>query len=360
MSMPAQNIVHSVPTDEMARLYSSGFSLLPLGGGADGKAPLRKFSKAERIALKQVLGPMHRKSSACYGVRLDRLAVIDCDKNCQELVRQMEARFGASPVHVATPRGVHLYYSHDHEKAPNLREEGLPVDIKRGASSYVVGPCSVRTDGGIYLPKKGMLGVDRLPRLATTQAKLSNNSAVITKGNRNHEMTLTAIKMVEAVDSPEELFGNLAFIRDNECEDPTTFPDRELRKIAEWAWSKRLEGNVYGDRNSEVRINRQVLDALANFKNADDALALYVVIQANHGHIIGKTFVLKHSAMVPSKHTSMGRRRFQAAVTTLLAAGVLGVAKEYAVGKSCRSYRLLRIRPDLPDVHSMFVAQDSS
>jgi len=42
---------------------------------------------------------------------------------------------------------------------PNLRAEGLPVDIKAGARAYVVGPGSIRTDGGCYRPAKGRLWV---------------------------------------------------------------------------------------------------------------------------------------------------------------------------------------------------------
>jgi len=37
---------------------------------------------------------------------------------------------------------------------PNLGGEGLPVDIKTGARRYVVGPLSVRPDGGFYDPVK--------------------------------------------------------------------------------------------------------------------------------------------------------------------------------------------------------------
>jgi hypothetical protein len=47
-------------------------------------------------------------------------------------IAQMEARFGQSPVHVKTPRGQHLYYLAG-DVMPNLRSEGLPVDINHPA-----------------------------------------------------------------------------------------------------------------------------------------------------------------------------------------------------------------------------------
>lgn len=350
----------TIPVEEIARLHGAGLSLLPLGGGSDGKAPLRSMTAAKRFPLKQVLGPMYGRDSTCYGVRLDALAVIDCDENCSSLIMQMEARFGASPVHVSTPRGIHLYYKLGSARLPNLRGEGLPVDIKRGASSYVVGPYSVRPDGGLYRPAKGTLGIDDLPEIASGTVPIHTRPGVMPKGNRNRELTLAAINMVESVDSPDELFGNLAFLRDDECEDPASVPDEELRKMAEWAWTKRLEGKVYRGRDSEFRINRAALDALAPYDNASDAIALLVTLLANHGHIAGQTFPLDHAAMIKAGHTSLGRRRFAAAVKTLQASNLLGIAKEYSVGHSRRSYRLLRPRPDLPKVHSLFGVKEGS
>lgn len=347
-----------IPAEEMARLHAAGYSLLPLGGGSDGKAPLRSVRAVQRFPLKQVLGPMHGKGSTCYGVRLKGLAVIDCDENHPEMIKQMEARFGASPVHVATPRGVHLYYRHHAGHVPNLRGEGMPIDIKRGVTSYVVGPHSTRPDGGLYQPLKGLLGVDELPQLVTGSMSTRNKFASIASGSRNRELTVAAISMVERVDCPDELFSNLAFIRDDECEDPATLPDEELRKIADWAWTKRLEGNVYRDRNSEFRISRVALDQLSGFENAHDAIGLFVILQANHGHIAGKTFVLDHAAMVDAGHISLGRRRFGSAIKALISAGLLGIAKEYSVGHSRRSYRLLRTRPDTPNVHPLFASKE--
>ena len=141
-----------IPTCEMARLHSLGLSLVPLGGGKDGKRPLVRFGDMPRLPLNRVLAPMHRTGSACYGIRLDGMAVIDCDKDSPALVDEMENRFGVSPVHIQTPRGRHIYYRATTGDFPNLRAEGLPVDIKRGPASYVVGSQSVRPDGGVYLP----------------------------------------------------------------------------------------------------------------------------------------------------------------------------------------------------------------
>ncbi len=349
-----------IPAKEIARLHSAGFDLLPLGGGPDAKAPLCSLQEADRYPLKRVLGPMYGKGSACYGVRLSGLAVIDCDDNSAGLVDEMEDRFGASPVQVSTPRGVHLYYKDNCGQSPNLRAQGFPVDFKRGSSSYVVGPHSKRPDGGDYQPVQGILGADNLPAISLRHKTAIVGTGSIAKGNRNRELSLAAIGMVEAVETPDELLCNLTFIRNDECEDPASLPDSELRKITDWAWAKRLEGKVYRDRNSEFRINRTALDRLFTYDNAYDAIGLFVVLQSNHGHIPGQTFPLHHTAMSNSGLTNLGRRRFAAAVQTLRSAGLLGIAKEYSVGNHPRSYHLTRIRPDLPNVHSLLSAKELS
>ncbi|SLN23300.1 hypothetical protein ROJ8625_00934 [Roseivivax jejudonensis] len=353
------------PADAMARLHSAGFSLLPLGAGDDGKSPLVKFGATDRLPLKRVLAPMHRTGSACFGIRLDGLAVIDCDTDDPGLVEAMEARFGASSVHVRTPRGRHLYYRAEGGAFPNLRKEGLPVDIKRGATSYVAGPGSVRPDGGRYEPAKGALGLDDLPALRQSTGGAASKGASsripskpigsrIETGGRNYTLTLAAIQMVESVDDTDELFGNLQFLRDDECEDPATVPDRELRKIAEWAWSKRLEGNVFMGRNSEFRINRQALDALQVLPNSVDAIALFVTLQAVHGHTPGKTFALNHAAMRAAGHIDLSRERFNAARTALARVGLLETACKHRAGHHARSYRLCRLHP------AMFYASNVS
>jgi hypothetical protein len=59
-------------------LTRAGYSLLPLGGGADGRAPLCRFDGV-RLSLRQVLGRMGAKGSQIYGVRLEGPVVLDLD-----------------------------------------------------------------------------------------------------------------------------------------------------------------------------------------------------------------------------------------------------------------------------------------
>jgi Bifunctional DNA primase/polymerase, N-terminal len=355
------NAAPEVPAAEICRLHSVGFSLLPLGGGPDGKSPLCGFKGIDRLQPRRILGPMYGKGSKSYGVRLGGFAVIDCDVDDPKLVTQMEARFGVSPVHVATPRGVHLYFQHRNGNLPNLRAEGLPVDIKRGATSYVVGAHSIRPDGGVYRPVKGILGELNLPELLLPGkefcATTTPTCATVPEGNRHETLTRAAIQMVEAVDGVDELLCNLQFIRDEECQNPNTIFDDELCKIADWAWTRRLESKVYSNRNSEFRVHRLSLDALMSCPNASDAIALLVTLQALHGHIQGKAFALSHKGMLAAGRTDLSRRRFLAARRTLEQEGLLRVARKHQAGKSARIYMLGRVRPQLLDERNIISLQ---
>ena len=332
--------VNALPDDirnEVARLKGAGFPLLPLGG-ADGKAPLSRDWAGPGLSLKRILAPMHRTGALTYGVRLDGLAVIDCDSDSAELVALIEARFGISPVHVKTPRGAHLYYRAA-GAVPNLRGEGLPVDIKTGPRSYVMGPLSLRPDGGFYDPVKGRLGVDALPIL---RVLASPAPAPILTGHRHVELVKEAVRMVELVDSADELQANLAGIRDDWCVDPATMPDGELRDIAGWAWKCRLENRIYRGRDSAFMVQRQALDALRGLANGADAIALLVLLVDQHGHTPGKRFPLDFVAMRAAGLLNLSIPRLRAARRTLERAGLLRLVGHHRAGSTPQTFTLTR------------------
>jgi len=328
--------------NEVARLKGAGFPLLPLGG-AGGKAPLLRAWAGPGVTLARILAPMHRTGSTAYGVRLDGLAVIDCDSDDAELVAQMEARFGQSPVHIKTPRGRHLYYRAA-GAVPNLRSEGLPVDIKTGARSYVVGPLSLRPDGGFYDPVKGMLGKEALPRL---RCPATSKPAPILTGHRHVELVKEAMRMVEQVDSAEELQANLAGIRDDWCADPATMPDSELADIAGWAWKCRLENRIFRGRDSAFPVQRLALDALRGQANGADAIALLVLLEDQHGHHPGKHFPLDFDAMRAAGLLNLSKPRLRAARRTLEGAGLLRLVGRHRAGSKPQTFALTRPHPGI-------------
>lgn len=315
--------------NELARLKAAGIHLLPL----NGKAPLLRAWTGKNLTLPQILGPMSRAGSLAYGIRLDGLAVIDCDSADGDLIKTLEARFGPSPVHVQTPRGMHLYYRAG-GIAPNLRGEGLPVDVKTGARAYVVGPHSQRPDGGIYLPTRGILGQEKLPALRTAKS-----AGPIPDGHRHIALVKEAIKMVELVDGADELQANLAALRDDWCTDPATMPDSELQGIAIWAWECRLNNRVFHGRDSAFRVDRAALDALSG--NVD-AIALFVLLVDQHGHVAGKRFALDFAAMRAAGLIDLTTPRLRAARRVLQGAGLLRMVSRHKAGAKCQTYALSR------------------
>ncbi|WP_158275144.1 bifunctional DNA primase/polymerase [Thioclava sp. NG1] len=330
---------------EIVRLNLAGFHLLPLGRGDDGKTPGINNWTAPKVKLGQVLAPLHRHGVGVYGVRLDGLAVIDCDNDDLALVAEMESRFGSSPVHVLTPRGRHLYYRAG-GAIPNLRAEGLPVDLKSGGRSYVVGPLSQRPDGERYVPVKGVLGVDGLPVIYG--AKTATGASVpIRQGERHQSLVSEAIAMVETVSGPGELAARLFVMRDERCEAPSSMPDAELRGIADWTWQHLLRGELYQGRDSAFPVHRLAHDALRGKPGGSDAIALYVLLVDLHGHDPGKRFALDHGAMKAAGLTDLSVRGFRAARRMLENAGLLGVATKYRPGSHRQQYRLERLRPGM-------------
>jgi hypothetical protein len=323
---------------EMARLKGAGHHLLPLGGGVDGKAPLLRAWAGPSLALGRILAPMYRAGSTAYGVRLDGLAVIDCDDDNSALVAEMEARFGQSPVHVKTPRGRHLYYLAG-GMMPNLRSEGLPVDIKTGPRSYVVGPLSLRPDGGFYHQVKGLLGKDVLKPLRVPVSPVTDP---ILTGHRHVELVKEAMRMVELVNDADELQANLAGIRDDWCVDPATMPDSELAGIAGWAWKCRLENRIYRGRDSAFTVQRCALDALRSLANGADAIALLVLLEDQHGHRPGKRFPLDFDAMRKAGLLNLSKPRLRAARRALEGAGLLRLVGRHRAGSKPQTFALTR------------------
>jgi hypothetical protein len=317
---------------EMARLHATGLHLLPLRD----KSPAVKGWDRRRLTLAQVLGPMHRAASSCYGIRLCNLAVLDCDLFDPGLVARLEERFGEAAVHVRTPRGVHLYYSAPLSVRFNLRGEGLPVDVKSGPSAYVVGPGSVRLDGGAYATVKGALGGPLMPLLA------SSAPAATPETERHHRLVREAIGMVAYVDGPEELAGNLAFIRDTQFANPETVPDREVERVAAWAWGKRLANSIFAGRNSSFRVDRAALDRLKGLRNASDAIALLTVLTDLHGHKPAKPFALVWGSMREAGHTDLAERRFREARNALIASNLLALVDRHRAGHRHQRFRLVR------------------
>jgi hypothetical protein len=318
--------------------------------GNIGQPPPRPATEDEMILRDGRIWELVRKARSLG-------SPIDCDDDSLELVAAMEARFGVSPVHVKTPRGLHLYYRAN-GKPPNLRGEGLLVDIKTGPRAYVVGPLSQRPDGGLYVPAKGLLGLDAMPLLRRSEGAQSapppqQKARTITVGHRHATLVRKALQMVEYVDSPEELAANLAAVRDDLCEDAVSMPDSELQGIAEWTWQCRLENRIFQGRDSAFSLHRLALDALRGWHNQTDAIAFYVMLVDMHGHTPGKRFALDFKAMRSAGLTDLSIPRLRAARRTLEAVELLKLVGKHKAGSKHQAWVLARLRVSTTDANNV-------
>jgi acetylornithine deacetylase/succinyl-diaminopimelate desuccinylase-like protein len=76
----------AIPESGVDALQAAQCAEMPLGGGDAGKSPLIRRWTDPKLTLAQVLAPMFRTGSAVYGLRLEGLAVIDCDEDSADLV----------------------------------------------------------------------------------------------------------------------------------------------------------------------------------------------------------------------------------------------------------------------------------
>jgi Bifunctional DNA primase/polymerase, N-terminal len=309
---------------EMRRLYDHGFALIPLGG-KDGKKPLISGWNNRRLPFDACLNRMVKAGSLTYGIRLDGFLVVDCDTDNEATQALLAERFPASPFVVRTGRGSHHYYRHNGPVPPPIRDPDVTIEFKAGLSAFAVGPCSVRPDGKVYVAESGDITMD-LPlfvdRCRAVRVALAGTGKVPV-GSRNPMLVKRVIEYAPFADGLDGLIGDLLAVRNIEFDDPASFPDSEVVKLAEWAWNKRLENRIWAGRNSTVQINRMALDALLPLEGGPDAFALYSIVVSNHGHLPGKAFAIVPDGMLAAGLLQISRRQIYRARDLLTKIGLL-------------------------------------
>ena len=148
----SSNATNSQCYEEVARLSEANFSVIPLGGGEDGKSPLVKFKNRVKLPVQTVLNRMASVGSNMFAIQCHDMVVVDCDTDNAETLKLVRDRFGWSDVRTKTPRGLHLYFRAGEQKAPqSVRSKNIAIDFKSGKNQYVVGAHSMRPDGGEYI-----------------------------------------------------------------------------------------------------------------------------------------------------------------------------------------------------------------
>lgn len=295
--------VAGIPVATMNRLHAAGYSLLPLGGGNDGKSPSVAFKDRRRLPLAVVIERMQAVGTSMYGIRLAGLVIVDCDTDNEATRTVVRERFGLSAFSVRTPRGRHFYYAEGAVPgAYRIRSDGVAIDIKRSANSFVVGPGSTRPDGGRYAEDEHPLGdTKRFPpfidRHKSTRPDIGPSPGKVAVGERYFAAKTKARELVEIVDSVDELHAALRAYATDAFADPASYTDDECRRLSDWMWRQRLNNNLWQGEMAATKVRHCELDRLLSEKGGADALALLHVLRRNHGAVPGKLFSIVAQAM---------------------------------------------------------------
>jgi hypothetical protein len=333
-------------TSEMTRLYSAGFSLIPLGG-PDGKKPIVEFRGRKRLPLSIVVERMGAAGSHCYGIRLADMIVVDVDTDNSKVRSYVKDRFGSSPAQTRTSRGFHLFFRHDGPRPRQVRAPGIAIDFKAGANDFVVGPRSIRPDGVIYDPVGWLVAPGQLPHLLDRDEGPSRGATAIepdrriVEGQRHTALKEHAHRTAITAASLDELVAEMLHFRDTRIERPEEFGDDQVRDLAGWFWERREAGNLWGGRNSVVGIHRAAIHKLAGSGELL-AFALHCVLLAEHGHLLDVRFAIVPDALRKSGRIKAGRRQIYAATDLLIEVGLLECVSKARGNRNCHLYRLAR------------------
>jgi len=323
---------------EVQRLDDQGLALLPIGG-EDGKRPLVRFKDRGPFPVAKIINMFEAGTATGYGIRLHDMTVLDVDSDDVELTINLLIRFGVTTMRTRTPSGgFHLYYGGSVEAALNLRAEGYPVDVKSGPNSFVVGPYSRRPGGKIYQPDVDPLVVSDLCPLHAPPSVA--RSARVREGSRHQHLLNYGRRLVREAATEDQLSEWLQEEFDRSCDSATSMPVSEIEGIAAWCWRLKVEGRLFNDGGSAVRVPRPALERIRGNSDADH---LYVRLFSAHGHIPGKDFSLDYAAMRKAGLTDLSRERLREATKTLVDAGLLRQTAKPLPRKRKTRYRLVSL-----------------
>lgn len=315
-------------------MAAHGLAVLPLGG-EDGKRPLMKrWSR-----LKRRLGPQsidklaaqHPDANIGIICGLSGLTVVDIDDLAA--TEEMLARYGDTPIKIATPSGgVHLYYRHQGERCANLRPQGMLVDIK-GAGGMVAAPPSVRP--GTSLAYRFLEGswddLEQLPILLDgggvaplagpgAQHAITPREAGV--GERNS--TLFRL-MLRAVPTCASLDAAFAHARALNAGFATPLADSEVVVVAAKVWQMELKGDNWVGREAHVSMPFAMWTV---FDACPDALVLFGHLSVAHA-ARGTVFAVATKAMAAAGVIGGWKwRRYRRALHWLIQRGFLVIVHQ--------------------------------
>jgi hypothetical protein len=326
-------------------LWNLGLAVIPLPAD-DGKSPKGTVrfkdwvSPPKRCVLNDLI---RRFADANIGVvtGASGVTVVDIDTADADVVAQIQARFGYTPLRIRTPRGLHCWYAHSGETCTHLRAEGIPADIKGRGGMVAVPPSRRPSNGKRYVIESGSWDdLGRLPAIragalqAPSRTIPAPTKAVVREGERNHTLFRESLRLAKNFDLPslqaEMLSRNASFI-------PPMSPE-EVRKTVESAYRYETAGRNFTSSGNTLA------GFLAARRRGPDALYLHLVLMTIHAEE-NKVFPLTPAAMARSRYFPYwGAARVRGARDLLLEIGLLkrihqggrapGDASTFALGRS--------------------------
>ena len=340
----------------MAEHSRQGYSLLPIGGGKEGKAPLLAL-KGPDYALKQVSAVMQTKGSRAFAIRADDLVIVDLDTINEATIKYAKERFGEPSYRVDTDRGEHWYYRDVGNPIPSkkIRENGISIDIKAGRTSYVLAAGSVRADGKRYRAVGRLLAPDELNPFRDRKAigpSVARANGKIPKGSRNEEFVKWLVAGITIFTDLEEAYLEAVSYRDYHFENPESYPDNEVLKQVKWAWGLRVSGRLYAEKPI-VPVPTVIGKALIK-RGMTDEFALYFELIGRGGFDRNKRLeIVPKKLRVERAIGDWGLNRYDKAKHSLIDLGLLSLVRKAQKsrddsGKCFTDPALYRLITDLP------------
>jgi hypothetical protein len=232
----------------------------------------RKFAHADGIGL-------------ALGNR-SGLAVVDVDTKNENVVADVLAFYGPSPLVARTPSGGHhVYYRHDGRQRrrirdPYWREREAPVDVL--GNGFVVAPPSRSPRGTYAFEQGGLDDLQRLPVLrggaATVEPSAPPPQPVIPIGRRNNELFRFCMKQALSVRSFAELLDAARRFNQTRCTPP--MENEEMNITVHSAWHITEQGrNHFGQHGAWLGF----AEVATMVRNDQDGMVLLAFLRANNG-----------------------------------------------------------------------------
>ena len=218
------------------RLHAAGFTVIPSGGGRDGKEPLVKWAKYEKESpsdaeLESWEDQFHPQ---LWGIITnENVAVIDADGT--DTRHELEAELG-NP-HVITPRkGAHWYINTTGHPFPTKAGVLPGIDVRgKGGFVNICGSSALGEYEIVTLPSSDTLipwGTipERILSALNSRKPLIETGEPICEGNRNQKLASVAGSLRNQGLGRTAIEESLLAINNAECQPPLS--ENEVRKIA--------------------------------------------------------------------------------------------------------------------------------